>query len=209
MKEDFLTALDEYFCAHYSDYVRLSAIEGYVMPEVVYVGEDGNIARRESACMRLDRQKDRDALLARFKAGLADTHFTFSFRMRSLREKWLDLRDKQTFSKLLPAALAHASQTADAAGARLSVEPRFWKMIVKGKVYPEKNTVFALALTSNLQLQDTAVLLASLGYSFQSDDVRDVVVRYLLEQRIANPAMRDACLAAYCIESLPIRRENA
>ena len=37
--------------------------------------------------MRLDRQKDRDALLARFKAGLADTHFTFSFRMRSLREK--------------------------------------------------------------------------------------------------------------------------
>ena len=50
-------------------------------------------------------------------------------------------------------------------------------MIVKGKVYPEKNTVFALALTSNLQLQDTAVLLASLGYSFQSDDVRDVVVR--------------------------------
>ena len=31
--ENYLEALDEFFCAQYSDYVRISAIEGYVMPD--------------------------------------------------------------------------------------------------------------------------------------------------------------------------------
>ena len=49
MEQEFIRALDDYFCAHYSDYVLLSAIDGYVMPDVLYVAEDGNIARRDSA----------------------------------------------------------------------------------------------------------------------------------------------------------------
>ena len=53
MRNEYLRALDEYFCALYSDYVRLSAIEGYAMPDVLYVAEDGNVARRDSSCMRL------------------------------------------------------------------------------------------------------------------------------------------------------------
>ena len=209
MRNEYLRALDEYFCALYSDYVRLSAIEGYVMPDVLYVASDGNVARRDASCMRLCYQKDCEGLLKKFKASLADTTFTFSFAFPTLRERISDRFRKTSFARLLPEALRHCGDTVQGAGEKLAVEPRFWKRIAKGSLYPEKNTVFALALTSNLQLQDTAVLLASLGYSFQSDDVRDVVVRYLLEQRIANPAMRDACLAAYCIESLPIRRENA
>lgn len=209
MEQEFIRALDDYFCAHYSDYVRLCAIEGYVMPEVLYVAEDGNIARRDSSCMRLDRQPARDELLARFKAGLADTAFTFSFSMRTLRDKLRDLRDKQTFSKLLPKVLAHVSEDVTSAGAALDIEPRFWQMMVRGKVYPEKNTVLALALACRLQLQDVQSLLAVCGYSFRDDDVRDVVVRYLIEQRIFNPAMRDACLSEYAIDSLPLRHENA
>ena len=43
MRSEHLRALDEYFCALYSDYVRLSAIEGYVMPDVLYVAEDGMV----------------------------------------------------------------------------------------------------------------------------------------------------------------------
>ena len=73
MKSEHLRALDEYFCALYSDYVKLSAIEGYVMPDVLYVASDGNVARRDSSCMRLCHQKNCEELLARFKANLADT----------------------------------------------------------------------------------------------------------------------------------------
>ena len=203
MEREFIKALDEYFCAHYSDYVRLSAIEGYRMPEVVYVGADGNIARHDPACMRLCRQENAAGLLARFKDELADTGFTFSFAVRSLRDKLRDVRDKHTFAKLLPAVLAHVSETAEGAGKLLSVEPRFWQMIVKGKVYPEKNTVLALALACRLQLKDVQLLLAACGFEFCDDNVRDVVVRYLLEQQIFNPAMRDACLQEYKV-SLPL-----
>ena len=209
MEQGFLSALDEYFCAHYSDYVRLSAIEGYVMPDVLYVAEDGNIARRDAVCMRLDRQKDAALLLSRLKAGLADTNFTFSFSFRSFRDKLRDCRDKHTFAKLLPAVLAHVSETAASAGALLEIEPRFWEKIVKGKLYPEKNTVLALALVCRLQLADVQNLLSVCGFSLRDDDVRDVVVRYLIEQKIFNPAMRDRCLAEYKIACLPIRRENA
>lgn len=209
MEQEFIRALDEYFCAHYSDYVRLSAIEGYVMPDVLYVADDGNIARRDSACMRLDRQKDAAELLARFKAGLADTSFTFSFYFRSLRDKLHDLREKNTFAKLLPKVLAHVSETAESAGKLLEIEPQFWNLLVKGKVYPEKNTVLALALVCRLQLTDVQNLLIVSGFTFRDDDVRDVVVRYLIEQQIFNPVMRDRCLAEYKIDCLPIRREIA
>lgn len=209
MEQAFIKALDEYFCAHFSDYVRLSAIEGYIMPEVIYVAEDGNIARRDSAVMRLERQKDPALLLARFKEGLADTSFTFSFSFPTLRDRWNDLRDKNTFAKLLPGVLAHVSETTETAGQLLDIEPRFWEKIVKGKLYPEKNTVLALALVCRLQVADVRLLLSVCGFGFENDDVRDVVVRYLLEQQIFNPAMRDMCLAEYKIDCLPIRRENA
>ena len=63
MKPSYLSALDEYFCEQYSDYTKLSAIAGYAMPEVVYVGADGNITRRDSSVMRLSRQKQRGELL--------------------------------------------------------------------------------------------------------------------------------------------------
>ena len=35
--------------------------------------------------------------------------------------------------------------------------------------------------------------------------MRDVVVRYLLEQKIFNEEMRDACLAEYRLTNLPIK----
>ena len=44
--ENYLKELDERFCERYSDYVKLSAIEGYEMPETIYVATDGNIARQ-------------------------------------------------------------------------------------------------------------------------------------------------------------------
>ena len=204
MKSEYLTALDEYFCALYSDYVRLSAIDGYVMPDVLYVAQDGNIARRDSSCMRLCHQKDCAALLEKLKASLADPTFTFSFSFPTLRERISDRFRKTTFAKLLPEALRHCGETAQSAGEKLNIEARFWRRIVKGSLYPEKNTVLALALVCGMQWQDVLNLLAVCGFEFRGDEVRDIVVRYLIENSIFNPVMRDACLAEYRIENLPI-----
>ena len=103
MENGYVRALDEYFAAQYSDYVKLSALDGYVMPEVVFVGADGNIDRRDSQIMRLCHQKNCGELLKKFKAGLADVDFTFHFAFRSFRDKTRDPFRKYTFAKLLPA----------------------------------------------------------------------------------------------------------
>lgn len=207
MKAEFIRALDEYFCANYSDYVRLSAIEGYQMPEVLYVAEDGNVARRDSSCMRLCHQENCEELLAKFKDLLADTTFTFSFSFPTVRERLFGRFEKHTFAKHLPEALHHCGETAEEAGAKLDVAPKYWNKIVKGTLYPEKNTIFALALVTRMQWRDVVTLLAVCGFEFKEDDVRDIVVRYLIEQKLFNEDMRDACLAEYKLSNLPIRRE--
>lgn len=203
--ENYIRELDDYFCEQYSDYVKLSAIAGYEMPDTVYIARDGNLVRRDPSVMRLSRQKSKDELLAKFKEGLADTSFTFHFSFPTFRNKLEDKRRKYTFAKLLPEALKHVSETAESAGAKLDVEPFIWNKIVKGKLYPEKNTVLALALVCHMQVQDCAKLLGACGFKFDSTSVRDVVTYYLVEHKIFNRDMRDACLAEYKITNLPIK----
>ena len=194
---NYLRALDEHFCAHYSDYVKIAAIEGYVMPEVLYVARDGNIARRDSSCMRLVYQSNAQELLARFKEGLIDTDFTFSFRFPKVRERLKDVfnRKRKTFARMLPGVLAHSGETTDSAGEKLDIEPKFWAKMVKGTLYPEKGTVIALALVSRMQFDDFCALLGACNFTFDSANVRDVVAEYLIVQKIFNPEMRDAGLA--------------
>ena len=205
---NYIRALDEHFCARYSDYVKIAAIEGYAMPEMLYIARDGNIARRDSSYMRLAYQSNAGELLARFKATLADTDFTFSFRFPKLRERMRDLfhPQRKTFARLLPEVLARCGETEKSAGEKLTIEPKYWTKIVQGKLYPEKGTVIALALTCRMQLDDLGALLGACEFTFDHANVRDVVVEYLLVQKIFNPTMRDECLAEYKIENLPIKK---
>ena len=206
--EPYLTALDEHFSARFSDYVKISALEGYEMPEVIYVAADGNIARRDSSVMRLDRQKNKAELLQKFKAGLEDTDFTFSFTFIPFLERVRDKFRKYTFAKILPTVLRCYDETVVSAGEKLEIEPHLWQKIVKGKLYPQKNTVLALALVCRMRPQDVNNLLVVCGFSLDETNVRDVVVQYLLERGIFNEEMRDNCLAEYKIRSLPIRKET-
>ena len=207
--ESYIVALDEYFCARYSDYVKISAIEGYVMPEVIYVAADGNIARRGPAVMRLDHQKNCAELLQKFKDGLTDTEFTFSFAAIPFIERVRDIFREYTFAKFLPVALEHCGETVESAGEKLDIDPRIWKKIAKGKLYPHKSVVLALALACRMDSQDVNDLLAVCGFTLDEENVRDVIVRYLLERGIFNEEMRDKCLAEYKIRSLPIKRTQS
>ena len=208
METQFIKSLDEYFCSQYSDYVRLSALEGYVVPDVVTVGADGNIQRKSAEIMRLCYQKNSEELLKRFKEGLTDTEYSFNFSFRSFRDRMRDPFRKYTFAKLLPAALARVNETAESAGEKLNIEPKYWQKIVKGKLYPEKNTVIALALVTAMKQADVNNLLNVMGFTFQKDSVRDIVCEYLLKNGIFNEEMLAACLDEYKITTLPIKRKQ-
>ena len=208
METQFIKSLDEYFCAQYSDYVKLSALEGYVAPDVVTVGADGNIQRKSSEVMRLCHQKNCEELLARLKEGLIDTEYSFNFSVPSLKERTRDRSRKYTFAKLLPDALARAHETVESAGEKLNIAPKYWQKIVKGNLYPEKNTVIALALVTAMKQADMNNLFNVMGFSFQKESVRDVVCEYLLKNGIFNEEMRDRCLNEYKITTLPIKRKG-
>lgn len=206
MEYDYLKALDEFFCSHYTDYSKLGAIEGYRMPELIALGPNGVIERRSSDCMKLCYQPDCDELLRRFKEKLVDTNFTFGFSLPSFSDRIGDRFRKHTFSKLLPAVLVRSKETAESAGAKLTLDGKIWKGIVKGTLYPQKSVLLALALVCRMNAEDVSDLFAVTGYNFSSENVRDVVAEYLLSQKIFNAQMRDRCLAEYRIDSLPIRK---
>lgn len=208
MDNAFIKPLDEYFCANYSDYQKISAIAGYRMPDLIVIGKDGNIARRESERMRLCHQENCEELLVAFKNGLADTFFSYSFSFVPLRERIKDAFRKHTFAKLFPVVIKRCGETVESAGNKITLDTKIWNGIVKGRLYPEKNTILALAITCRIPLQDVKNLLAVCGFRLQKDSVRDVVAEYLISQNIYNEEMRDRCLSEYKIENLPIRRRE-
>lgn len=204
MEYDYLTQLDDFFCEQYSDYVKIAAIEGYRMPEMLTVGADGNIARRDPSCMRICHQENRRAVLENFKAAYVDTEFTFNFSYLPLRKRIRDHFRKYTFAKLLPTVLKRYKMTPQEAGEQLALEPAIWQGIVKGKFLPEKNTLMALALTCRMQTADVNNLLIVCGLELKQDNVRDVVFEYLLNQKIFNREMIGRCLAEYHIDTIPL-----
>lgn len=200
-----ISALDEYFMTHYGDYVRLSALAGYKMPETIAPGADGTVQKKDPSVMKLCYQENREELLALLKSEQADTDYTFSFRFLTFREKVRRPFEKYSFHKVLPKILAAHNITPEEAGEKLTVEPRFWAKLLRGTLYPEKNTVLALALTYGFTARDTDNLFNACGYEFDEKSVRDVVVRFLLEQKVFSRELIFECLNEYKIASLPIK----
>lgn len=208
MEYSYIRELDEFFASQYSDYVKIAAIEGYKMPEMLVVGPDGNITRKDSKFMRIVHQENWREVLDNFKAGLADTEFTFGFSFPSFSERTKDIFRKTTFAKLLPTVLKKYDMTPESVEKALSLDERVWQGIVKGKYYPEKCTVMAIALVCRMQMFDVNNLLAVCGFEIRQGSVRDIVFEYLITQKIFNADMRDNCLAEYKIDTIPIGRAD-
>ncbi len=208
MEYSYVKELDEFFASQYSDYVKIAAIDGYKMPEMLTVGPDGNITRKDSEFMRIVHQENWREVLANFKAGLADTEFTFGFSFPSFSDRIRDPFRKLTFAKLFPTVLKKYDMTPEKVGKMLALDEVVWRGIVKGKYYPEKCTVMAIALVCRMQTFDVNNLLAVCGLELKRDSVRDIVFEYLLTQKIFNEEMRDNCLAEYKIDTIPIRHTD-
>ena len=68
-----------------------------------------------------------------------------------------------------------------------------------------KNLIFSLALTVQLSFDDTEELLLYVNEEFDYTIVKDVVISYLLYNRVYNRGMVDAALEEYKVSNLFIK----
>ena len=87
----------------------------------------------------------------------------------------------------------------------LNIPEEIWKGILNGKFEPTKNLLYSVALTSQFSYADTCALMRICGDEFNFADVKDVVVSYLLQQKVYNRGMIDAALNEYKVTNLFIK----
>ena len=206
---DFITDLDGYFCETYAHYDKLCILPGYVMPVMQRseVREDGRTYAYTlpADTMRLANQEKKADILVELKKRLTDVTFSFSFRPYGFFERVRNRCSKVAFCKTLKAMLAKYGISEQEAFDNLSISEEIWKGILKGKFEPTKNLLYSLALTAQFSYADTCALLTLCGYDIIFTDVKDVVISYLLQQKVYNRGMIDAALAEYKVTNLFIK----
>ncbi len=203
---DFMQDLDAYFCEKYANYDKICVLPNYRMPKMQTseVREDGRTYAYTlpANTMRLAKQEGKDELLAELKNRLSDKTFSFSFRTVGLFTRIKNKFSKYAPYKWLKIILGKCGTTAEEAGALLAIDKKIWTGICKGKFLPTKNLIFSLALTSQLGIEYMKDLFAVCDYDLDFTFEKDVVISYLLEQKVYNRPMMDAALAEYKIENL-------
>lgn len=194
--------LDDFFMRTYDDYVKICAIRGYQMPDMIVISEDGNVGRKDAEKMKLCYQPDREGLLAVFKEEYIDCDYSFSFRGASPFKRLKNAFDKYAFHKYFRELLQRKRLSAEQAFSRLTLSEDTQKKLLCGAYLPEKITVLSLILSCGLTAREAADLLSVCGMELSDGSVRDVVVKYLVENDVSNPAMQEECLKEYHIESL-------
>ncbi|MBQ8394611.1 MAG: hypothetical protein IJX49_03465 [Clostridia bacterium] len=203
---DFLIDLDEFFCEKYANYDKLCILPGYKMPvmQASEVREDGRTYAYTlpANTMRLATQEKKAELLAELKSRMTDTTFSFSFRVIGFWARLKNRFSKYGFYKLLNKVLAKYDYTDENVFEQIDIDPEIWKGICKNKFLPTKNLILSLALSAHMSLDDTVALLNQCGYILDYAIVKDVVIAYLLANKVYNSAMVEAALKEYKVGNL-------
>lgn len=203
---EFIADLDAYFCETYANYDKLCVLKGYRMPKMqdTKLDEFGRTYAYTlpANTMRLALQENKTELLKELKAQMRDKTFSFSFRPLGFFARLKNKISRYGSKKWLQGTLKRYNVTPMEAVEQLNIEPKIWKEICKGNFKPTKNTLLSLALTANISMEDTENLLLVCGYEFDYTIVKDVVISYLLTQKVFNRSMIDAALCEYKVENL-------
>ena len=154
-----------------------------------------------ASTMRLGAQENKAELLKKLKSKMEDKSFSFSFVPASF-SLLLTRFSKSAFCKLMLAMLAKYSLTAEEAKKELAIDEKTWKRICNGSYLPTKNLIFSLALTARMSYEDTRKLLAYCGMEFDYTLEREVVISYLLKQKVFNQEMIKAAFEEYNVSNL-------
>lgn len=207
---DFIADLDGYFCEKYANYDKLCVLEGYRMPKMQTseVREDGRTYAYTlpANTMRLALQENKTALLEQVKKQAFDKTFSFSFYPVGFFSRIKNKFSRYGFVRWLKATLAHYNVTETEAGEPLAIDTEIWQGICKGSYLPTKNTILSLALTAHMTMEDAGNLLAVCGYDWDYAEIKDVVVSYLLNNKVFNSEMVRAALEEYSVQNLFIKQ---
>ena len=206
---DFIADLDGYFCETYANYDKLCILPGYVMPVMQRseVREDGRTYAYTlpANTMSLAKQEKKAELLAELKKRMTDMTFSFSFLPYGFFTKIRNRFSKFAFFKALKEMLAKYGISEKDALEHLDISEEVWEGVLKGNFEPTKNLLYSLALTAQFSYADTCALMQLCGYTFNFADVKDVVISYLLQQKVYNRGMIDRALAEYKVGNLFIK----
>lgn len=206
MMYDFIADLDGYFCEKYANYDKLCILPGYKMPlmQASSVDEFGRTRSYTlpADTMRLALQEKKAELLVALKEKMTDVTFSFSFQPMGLFARLTSKYSKNGFTKNFARILAKYGITEEMALSNLDISKEIWENICKGKFLPSKNLIFSLALTAQFSFDDTEELLAYIFEEFDYSIVKDVVISYLLNNRVYNPEMINAALKEYKVSNL-------
>ena len=206
---DFLSDLDAYFCEKYANYDKLCTLSGYQMPQMkaTRVLENGRTYAYTlpSETMRLATQENKEDILKTLKENVLDKSFSFSFRPCGFFTRFRNFFVKDAFYKEWKKIFEKYNISKEEAHSHLDVAEEVWENIWKGKFLPTKNLLYSFALTSHISYEDTKMLLAYCDEGFDFRSEKDVVVSYLLEQKVYNPEMVNVALREYKIINLFIK----
>lgn len=207
--DEFILQLDEYFCEKYANYDKLCLLPGYKMPlmQASEIRADGRTYAYTlpPETMSLSRQEKKAEILAELKERMADVSFSFSFKPIFIFTRLKNVFSKYAPYKHLAKFLEKYKYTDEAVLQNINISAELWKGIRKNKYAPSKNLIFSLALTGNFSYQDTEALLHLCGYDFENVYVKDVVVSYLLQERVSNPTMWARAFEEYKVANLFIK----
>ena len=90
----------------------------------------------------------------------------------------------------------------------IEVSAEIWKKMKKGVFLPTKNFIYTLALVGHFSFEDTNNLLLLCGYELDYTKVKDVVMSYLLQQRVYNSGMIETAGTEYKVSNLFFKEEQ-
>lgn len=204
--DEFLLQLDEYFCEKYANYDKLCLLPGYKMPmmQASEIREDGRTYAYTlpPETMSLSRQENKATILAALKERMLDTTFSFSFRPVGLFGRVKNLFSAYAPHKTLKKVFGKYKLTDEEVLQNVNVSAKVWNGILRGKYLPTKNLIFSLSLVGRLCFEDVQTLLNLCGYELDTTCVKDVVLSYLLQEKVFNPTMIARALAEYRVDNL-------
>ncbi len=205
---DFIADLDDYFCKTYASYDKICTLQGYQMPkrQTSEVRNGKTYAYTLSQeLLKLDRQENKAEMLAQLKEKLSDKTFSFTFYTVSVWQKIKYRKFYKEARQTLALMLERYQVTETEVQNLLNVDSEIWKKIVKGRFIPSKNLLLSLFMAAHFNVDDAETLLNAFDCAFDYALAKDVVVRYLLEQKVYNEQLRDAALAEYKVRHLFLR----
>lgn len=208
---DFMEDLNEYFCEKYANYDKLCVLPGYRMPKMhdTRIDEFGRSYSYTlpTSTMRLATQEKKAELLVALKEKMVDKTFSFSFRTLGLFARLRNKFSKRSsFLKAFKEMMVRYNADIYEIGNYVDIPKEVWINICKGNFLPAKNLLFTLALVMHLSIDDLNDLLYYCGYELDFASVKDVVISYLVSQKVFNPTMVTAALKEYRVENLFFKR---